>query len=164
MTERELFVQRWSAELPLTMNMIKALPNDKLDYRPHAGCRTARRIVGHLRGQVGDLAELIQASGTVNHRIELPFTDTADAIRQMLRLNEQVDPRLQKMDEATWAHKNTKFNVNGSTAFAYPLGATAWVLLFDCIHHRGQLSSYIRPMGGKHPDLCGPSGDSGSGQ
>ena len=27
------------------------------------------------------------------------------------------------------------------------------------IHHRGQLSSYIRPMGGKVPGIYGPSGD-----
>lgn len=28
------------------------------------------------------------------------------------------------------------------------------------IHHRGQLSSYLRPMGGKVPSIYGPSGDS----
>jgi len=28
------------------------------------------------------------------------------------------------------------------------------------IHHRGQLSAYIRPMGGKVPGIYGPSGDS----
>ena len=28
------------------------------------------------------------------------------------------------------------------------------------IHHRGQLSSYLRPMGGKVPGIYGPSGDS----
>jgi uncharacterized damage-inducible protein DinB len=27
------------------------------------------------------------------------------------------------------------------------------------IHHRGQLSSYIRPMGGKVPSIYGPSAD-----
>jgi len=27
------------------------------------------------------------------------------------------------------------------------------------IHHRGQLTTYIRPMGGKVPSIYGPSGD-----
>ncbi len=27
------------------------------------------------------------------------------------------------------------------------------------VHHRGQLSSYIRPMGGKVPSIYGPSAD-----
>ena len=31
--------------------------------------------------------------------------------------------------------------------------------LFDAIHHRGQLSSYLRPMGAKVPSIYGPSAD-----
>ncbi len=31
--------------------------------------------------------------------------------------------------------------------------------LFDAVHHRGQLSSYLRPMGAKVPSIYGPSGD-----
>ena len=34
-----------------------------------------------------------------------------------------------------------------------------WGFLFDMVHHRGQLSSYLRPMGGKVPAIYGPSGD-----
>ena len=34
-----------------------------------------------------------------------------------------------------------------------------WGFLFDMIHHRGQLSTYIRPMGGKVPSIYGPSAD-----
>jgi uncharacterized damage-inducible protein DinB len=28
------------------------------------------------------------------------------------------------------------------------------------VHHRGQLSAYLRPMGAKVPSIYGPSGDS----
>jgi len=38
-------------------------------------------------------------------------------------------------------------------------GKMAWGLFLDLIHHRGQLSVYIRPMGGKVPSIYGPSGD-----
>jgi uncharacterized damage-inducible protein DinB len=34
-----------------------------------------------------------------------------------------------------------------------------WFFFFDIIHHRGQLSSYIRPMGGKNPAVYGYSAD-----
>jgi uncharacterized damage-inducible protein DinB len=34
-----------------------------------------------------------------------------------------------------------------------------WFLLHDHIHHRGQLSVYIRLAGGKVPAIYGPSGD-----
>jgi uncharacterized damage-inducible protein DinB len=29
------------------------------------------------------------------------------------------------------------------------------------VHHRGQLSTYLRPMGGKVPGIYGPSADTG---
>jgi hypothetical protein len=34
-----------------------------------------------------------------------------------------------------------------------------WGFLFDEVHHRGQLSTYLRPMGGKVPSIHGPSAD-----
>jgi uncharacterized damage-inducible protein DinB len=40
-----------------------------------------------------------------------------------------------------------------------PVGETAWDFLLDAIHHRGQLTAYIRPMGGKVPSVYGPTAD-----
>jgi len=40
-----------------------------------------------------------------------------------------------------------------------PAGAMAWSFLFDIVHHRGQISTYLRPMGSTVPQIYGPSGD-----
>ena len=34
-----------------------------------------------------------------------------------------------------------------------------WGFLCDSIHHRGQLTTYLRAMGGKVPSIYGPSAD-----
>jgi uncharacterized damage-inducible protein DinB len=47
----------------------------------------------------------------------------------------------------------------GERLMEQSLGGFLWYLFFDAIHHRGQLSTYIRPMGGKVPSIYGPSGD-----
>jgi uncharacterized damage-inducible protein DinB len=39
------------------------------------------------------------------------------------------------------------------------LGDMLFGILFDAIHHRGQLSTYLRPMGAKVPSIYGPSAD-----
>ena len=39
------------------------------------------------------------------------------------------------------------------------VGGLLWLALFDAVHHRGQLTTYIRPMGGKVPSVYGPSAD-----
>jgi uncharacterized damage-inducible protein DinB len=160
MTEREFFMARWAQEMPMTLSMIQALPDAKLDYRPHEKCRTARAIVGHLLGHVEDLNELAAATGALHHRNELPFKDIADAVEQMKKSDAVAQASLPKVDENTWSTKNNKFLVGEHVAFEASVGVTAWILLLDMIHHRGQLSSYVRPMGGRHPNLYGPSADS----
>jgi uncharacterized damage-inducible protein DinB len=40
-----------------------------------------------------------------------------------------------------------------------PASPLAWSFLFDIVHHRGQISTYLRPMGAKVPSIYGPSGD-----
>jgi uncharacterized damage-inducible protein DinB len=40
-----------------------------------------------------------------------------------------------------------------------PVGDFSWFVLHDQIHHRGQLSVYVRMAGGKVPSIYGPSHD-----
>jgi uncharacterized damage-inducible protein DinB len=40
-----------------------------------------------------------------------------------------------------------------------PLGDFVWFILHDQIHHRGQLSVYLRMAGGKVPSIYGPTAD-----
>jgi uncharacterized damage-inducible protein DinB len=42
---------------------------------------------------------------------------------------------------------------------ARPASPMAWGFLFDIVHHRGQISTYLRPMGSTVPQIYGPSGD-----
>ena len=62
------------------------------------------------------------------------------------------------MDEPAW-NRPTQLLVNGQVVMDVPLGKMMWMNLLDAIHHRGQLSVYLRPMGGKVPSIYGPSGD-----
>jgi uncharacterized damage-inducible protein DinB len=39
----------------------------------------------------------------------------------------------------------------------------AWILFLDALHHRAQLSTYLRPMGCAVPSIDGPSADSAKG-
>ena len=44
----------------------------------------------------------------------------------------------------------------GSTRPAAPM---AWSFLFDIVHHRGQITTYLRPMGSTVPQVYGPTAD-----
>lgn len=62
------------------------------------------------------------------------------------------------LDEARWDAK-ARLLVNGAVAWETSLGDMLFGFLFDAIHHRGQLSSYLRPMGAKVPSIYRPSAD-----
>ena len=47
----------------------------------------------------------------------------------------------------------------GNPVWEDTVGELVWGHLLDGIHHRGQLSTYLRPMGSKVPSIYGPSAD-----
>ena len=69
-----------------------------------------------------------------------------------------INERLGRLDETAW-QKSGRFLFGGTPVWEAPIGEMIWGFLFDAIHHRGQLSTYLRPMGGKVPAIYGPSGD-----
>ena len=71
---------------------------------------------------------------------------------------EDLEKRLQTLSDAAW-ERPVKFLVDGKVVWEAPLGEMLYGFLFDAIHHRGQLSSYLRPMGAKVPSIYGPSAD-----
>jgi uncharacterized damage-inducible protein DinB len=71
---------------------------------------------------------------------------------------EDLQKRVATLDDARW-DKKARFLVDGNVAWETSLGDMLFGFLFDAIHHRGQLSSYLRPMGAKVPSIYGPSAD-----
>ena len=69
------------------------------------------------------------------------------------RVSAAIVERLNKMPESQW---------NGQIEFfgnKRPSSAMAWSFLFDIVHHRGQITTYLRPMGSTVPQIYGPSAD-----
>ena len=74
------------------------------------------------------------------------------------RHTEALRAKLDALDEAKWTGKVTFF-IDGTEGGRGSVEEYLWGFLHDMIHHRGQLTVYIRPMGGKVPAIYGPSGD-----
>ena len=158
MTDREFFQQRWKTEKLLFSRMIKALPGDRLDYKPHERSRTAAGIALGMAREADGLAEIIE-KGDLEWTSGAPETVTGP---ELVAIWEKAAARLsaavERLDDATWAAPR-EFRAGGTVVFAGPVRDHCWWILFDLVHHRGQLSTYVRPMGGRVPATYGPSGD-----
>ena len=62
------------------------------------------------------------------------------------------------LDDAAQERK-AQFLYQGKVVMERPTVEFLWDFMFDAIHHRGQLSAYLRPMGAKVPSIYGPSAD-----
>jgi uncharacterized damage-inducible protein DinB len=69
--------------------------------------------------------------------------------------------QLHTLEDGDWYHQAWLIRGREEILLKHAVGGLLWIGLFDVIHHRGQLSTYIRPMGGKVPSIYGPSADDG---
>ena len=158
MTNREFFVQHSKGEFPRFVGVMQAAPGDKLEYRPHPRSRSAYELIAHLIGHEQDLLELAE-TGKINHRMQVPFAGLEEGLQAYREAHSALEQKLEAMDDATWESPG-QFLVDGNVIYEIPRRDLAWMMLFDGLHHRGQLSTYLRPMGGKVPAIYGPSADS----
>jgi uncharacterized damage-inducible protein DinB len=156
-SNQEFTLQIFQQETGRFRAVVAALPGDKLDYRHDPKSRSAKELVGHLIGHFQDLVELVD-DGVINHRNQVPFADLDEALALLDRGVADVASRLGGVSDAAWATP-CDFLVGDHKIMNAPRQVLAWILLLDAIHHRGQLSTLIRPMGGKVPAIYGPSAD-----
>ncbi|MFT3909633.1 MAG: DinB family protein [Ferruginibacter sp.] len=159
MTNKQFFQQCWKSEMQPTLIALKALTApDKLGYRPAQRNRSAKELVDHFVSHVDDLVEAVE-DGILNHRLNADFPTIQDAIDDFERGSEKLIALLDNVDDKTWNEKNIPMMVYGNKFGEHTLSGTCWMFLFDIIHHRGQLSTYYRPMGFVQPAIYGPTSE-----
>ena len=158
MTNREFFIQRWSAEFPIFLKIFKALPEEKLDYRPHPRSRSAGELLSLLAYEEKSKLEAVR-DGVINWTDPPAAAKISQGVDIYTQAHQELEKNLKTVDEKTWETKKVQLKAGGQVAWEATLSEFLWVSLLDMIHHRGQLSTYIRPMGGKVPSIYGPSAD-----
>jgi uncharacterized damage-inducible protein DinB len=162
MTNLEFCVARRKAELPTFVKVLKAIPGGKLDYKPHPKSRSAAELAWLLASSEGALVELLD-KGTIAWKETPAPAGLEEIVTAFERNAAAVDARLEKLDAAGWEKKG-RFVMEGMPPWEDGVGQFVWGFFFDSIHHRGQLTTYLRPMGGKVPSIYGPSADDPGGQ
>jgi uncharacterized damage-inducible protein DinB len=156
MDEREFFRARRQAEFPVFVRVLRALSRDKLDYRPHERSPSAAQIAWTLASELRGCCE-VAAAGQIDWKPTPPPT-LDEMVADFERHHHELDALAARLDDEGWRRRG-RFLVGSRVAMEMPVGDMLWLFLFDGIHHRGQLSAYIRPMGGRVPSIYGPSGD-----
>jgi uncharacterized damage-inducible protein DinB len=157
MNNQTFLHQTLSQEFERFHNVMAALPPARLDFRHEPKSRSAGELVGHLIGHIQDMIELLD-DGVIHHRMQVPFSSLDAAVTDFDRSYRTLVSKLQPVSDDAWA-RPADFFVGDRSITKAPTQALMWMLFLDAVHHRGQLSTCIRPMGGKVPAIYGPSAD-----
>jgi len=161
---RAFFIRRWRLEHPAFVDVCNALPADRLDYRPHPASRSAGELVALLVSLERSCLELCQTGrGSYNSTLRFHSRTDSSALKEMMAAYEEHHKALagilEQLDDNTWNRSAWLTRGDQEIVLRDSIGGLLWTALFDAVHHRGQLSTYIRPMGGNVPSIYGHSAD-----
>lgn len=153
--EHSQFIATWAHEARATMNVLRALPTDRFDFRPDAGGYSLGELAWHL-AQTEDFMSTGVTTGNWDFgaaRVRLAQPDGfAGVVEGYDRVHRAALARIEAMPPADMDRIVPFF---GREMRA---GDILWTgLLHHSIHHRGQLVLMCRLAGGVPPGLYGPN-------
>jgi uncharacterized damage-inducible protein DinB len=151
MDEKSLFAEFWIKESKTTSKVLARIP-DGSDYRPDPKSRTAREIAWQIVGEEKMIIEALE-TGVIAWAPAPPPATMKEVCEVYDRQSAESARRWQALPAARW---DATLDFLGRPR---PASAMAWGFLFDIVHHRGQITTYLRPMGSTVPQVYGPSAD-----
>jgi uncharacterized damage-inducible protein DinB len=151
MDEKALFTNFWKNESKTTRNVLARIPEGS-DYRPDPKSRTAQEIAWQIVCEEHMIIDALE-----NGKAEWAPAPTPATMKDVLEAYEKqsaaVISRWDALPAERWSGMLEFFGRQRSASLM------AWGFLFDIVHHRGQISTYLRPMGSTVPQIYGPSAD-----
>ncbi len=157
-TEKDQFLQAFEREVQTTTRVLKAYPPDKGNYRPHPKSRTATELAWNFVVE--------QAIATMAFKGKIDFSQgppppppTYDAAVAAFEKTAQETKTAVSNASDSQLNATVQFPVAPGKLADLRVADVLWMLIMDQIHHRGQLSVYLRLVDAKVPSIYGPTAD-----
>jgi uncharacterized damage-inducible protein DinB len=152
-----VFLPALEREQATTRQVIQAIPPDKGDYRPDPNAKSALELAWHIAA-----AEKRFLNGIADGGFDFTAIFQPDSVKNSADIGrwygEMCGSALARLKKLTPEQLCKVLDFRGVVQM--PAVTFFQVALNHSIHHRGQLSVYLRPMGGKVPAIYGESYDS----
>lgn len=154
MITRAVLISLFRKEFATTLKVMRAYPTDQMKFTPHERSQPAKRLMATFVFEMYLLRSYILGEKVDRSVFQQYAKETLDElIADFEKETTMIIDRFQSLSEIDLS-KTVEFGGATFTADRF-----AMMMLFDQIHHRGQLSVYVRLAGGKVPSIYGPSAD-----
>lgn len=144
-------------EIQTTQRVLAAVPTDRLDYQPDPKAKTALGLIRHIPLEDEWLLNCVADGAFVpppDQSDECGIMTPTDAVA---RYKEKVPPALERVRGLSGEQLTKELDLLGM--MQAPALTFLAMAVKHSVHHRGQLSTYLRPMGSAVPGIYGPSAD-----
>lgn len=156
MDEKSLFLKFWGSEAPTTRKVLSRIPEGST-YRPDPKSRPASEIAWQIVCE-----EIVLVKGLEAGRLEWQDFKAPATMKEVLEAYDRhqatAPAGLQALEPTRW-EREMPFMYGGQEVMRHTGYGHAWGFLFDVIHHRGQITTYLRAMGSTVPQIYGPTAD-----
>lgn len=153
------FLDVYQREHATTLKVLRAFPREQSEFRPHERSNTARQLAWTFVVEEGLMLKALRQQPLLGDGFPPAAPDSWDAVLDAFeKQHVEIVSQLQNAGKAG-VGGTVEFFVAPKQMGQYPTMDFLWFMLHDQIHHRGQLSVYVRLAGGKVPSIYGPSAD-----
>lgn len=136
-----------------TYKVIAAVPEGKRDYKPEPNSRSAWELATHMAG-----ADVWFLDGVIKGEFDKPSeTAPAPTVSGVADWYKKEFPK--RLERALALEGPQLSKIVDFYGMKMPAVQFMMFALVHMVHHRGQLATYLRPMGGKVPSIYGGSFD-----
>jgi uncharacterized damage-inducible protein DinB len=152
----KVLVAYLKVESRTTRSVLAAVPNAQLDYRPDPCAKTANELLRHIASADNFFLKSVIDGAFVPGSVVIPEkVKTPEEVAEWYASEHAAN--LEAVTKLSSAQLVKVIDFRG--VFQRPAFTFLQTGLLHAIHHRGQLSTYLRPMGGKVPAIYGESYD-----
>jgi uncharacterized damage-inducible protein DinB len=143
-------------EIKLTRKVLAAIPEERRDFRPHKKSRSAMEQAWHIVStEIWFLNGILHGEFAGEEAMMPPHLKTiADIVRYYDGNVPGLIAQLRAMPPEKLMHNIPFFGIMNEPAVSYLL-----MHLVHTVHHRGQLTTYLRSMDARVPSVYGGSAD-----
>jgi len=163
MTIKDAFIGELKHESSMTKKMLERVPLDKREWKPHEKSMTLGRLATHVAENtqwVSDIIHIDDFDFMTNYNFNPPNAGSTEELLEIFQT--KLDKAIADLSTMTDEDLTKQWTVRRGeqVMFVTPknISIRNWAMN-HMIHHRGQLSVYLRLLDVPVPGMYGPSAD-----
>lgn len=144
-TQMDEFMAKWENSKQFTLEVVEAMPEDKMDYKPHESAMSFKEQIVHLSSAMAMMSQRFMDGADPGFALDSKPSTKAELKEHVTKCYDYAKKTFQSVDESKLGDKVDLFGTSASRR-------QALALIDDhTTHHRGAAISYIRSNGIEPP-------------